>query len=188
MAYLCVGTCPYASFMTVDLVDHRRGSADKYSWMPPFDWSMAYENDRRWDEVRYDVDDPWFVQVVGDSVEVARVELDDPGNINPDYTGVPTIGPERLEIQFIEVAPRLADARSVRAWCRCSPSATGTAGCSRTARMTTASGRGWAGKVRPSGRRLARAFRPAGPASAGVPVVITVASRHRGFGAPRRGW
>ena len=90
--------------MTVDLVDHYRGSADKYSWMPPFDWSMAYKNERWWDEVRYYVDDPWFVQVVENGVEVARVEFDDPGDINPDYTGVPTIGPERLEIQFIEVA------------------------------------------------------------------------------------
>jgi ribosomal protein S18 acetylase RimI-like enzyme len=90
--------------MTVDLVDHHRGSADKYSWMPPFDWSMAYKNERWWDEVRYYVDDPWFVQVVENGVEVARVEFDDPGDINPDYTGVPTIGPERLEIQFIEVA------------------------------------------------------------------------------------
>ena len=43
-------------------------------------------------------------------------------------------------------------------------------------------------KVRPPGWRLARAFRPAGPGSAGVQVMITVASRRRGFGAPRRGW
>jgi hypothetical protein len=27
--------------------------------------SMSYENERWWDEVRYYVDDPWFVQVVG---------------------------------------------------------------------------------------------------------------------------
>jgi GNAT superfamily N-acetyltransferase len=90
--------------MTLDLLDHHRGSADTYSWMPPFDWSMAYVNARWWDEVRYYVDDPWFVQVVEDGAEVARVEFDDPGDINPDYTGVPTIGPDRLEIQFIEVA------------------------------------------------------------------------------------
>ena len=44
--------------MTLDLVDHHRGSADKYSWMPPFDWSIAYENERWWDEVRYYVEDP----------------------------------------------------------------------------------------------------------------------------------
>jgi hypothetical protein len=90
--------------MNVDFVDNHRGSADKYSWMPSFDWSTAYENERWWDEVRYYVDDPWFVQVMEDGVEVARVELDDPGDVNPNYTGVPTIGPERLEIQFIEVA------------------------------------------------------------------------------------
>lgn len=39
-----------------------------------------------------------------DDVEVARVEIDDPGGINPAYTGVPDLDPERLEIQFIEVA------------------------------------------------------------------------------------
>lgn len=44
------------------------------------------------------------MQVLGDGAEVARVELDDPGGINPEYVGVPTLGPERLEIQFIEVA------------------------------------------------------------------------------------
>jgi hypothetical protein len=32
--------------------------------------------------------------------------LDDPGEINPDYTGVPTIGLERLEIQLIEATAR----------------------------------------------------------------------------------
>lgn len=128
--------------MAVDLVDHHRGSADKYSWMPPFDWSMAYKNERWWDEVRCYVDDPWFVQVVENGVEVARVEFDDPGDINPDYTGVPTIGPERLEIQLIEVATAARGREIGTRWCRCSPSATGTAGSSRTARTPTASGRG----------------------------------------------
>jgi GNAT superfamily N-acetyltransferase len=91
--------------MTPKLFDYRRGSADKHSWRPPFDWAVAYENDQWWDEVRYDhVGEPWFVRVLEDGVEVARVELDDPGGINPTYTDVPMIGPERLEIQFIEVA------------------------------------------------------------------------------------
>jgi len=90
--------------MPLQLVDHHRGLADRYSWMPPFDWSMAYENELWCDEVRYYVDDPRFVQVLEDGVEVARVEFDDPGDINPDYTDVPTTGPERLEIQRIEVA------------------------------------------------------------------------------------
>jgi GNAT superfamily N-acetyltransferase len=42
--------------------------------------------------------------VLEDGVEVARVELDDDAGINPTYANVPTIGPERLEIQYIEVA------------------------------------------------------------------------------------
>ena len=91
--------------MPLQLIHHRRGPADRYSWLPPFDWSIAYENERWWDEPRhYYVGQPWFVQVLGDGAEVARVELDDPGGINPEYAGVPTLGPERLEIQFIEVA------------------------------------------------------------------------------------
>lgn len=91
--------------MPLQLIDHHRGPADRYSWLPPFDWSIAYENERWWDEPRhYYVGQPWFVQVLGDGTELARVELDDPGGINPEYAGVPTLGPERLEIQFIEVA------------------------------------------------------------------------------------
>ena len=35
---------------------------------------------------------------------MARVDLDDPGGINPAYRGIPELGDERLEIQFIEVA------------------------------------------------------------------------------------
>jgi len=92
--------------MAIELVDHhRRGSADQYSWLPPFDWNVAYENGRWWDEPRhYYVGEPWFVQVLEGDDEVARVELDDPGGVNPQYSDVPKLGAERLEIQFIEVA------------------------------------------------------------------------------------
>lgn len=44
------------------------------------------------------------MQVLEGGVEVARVELDDPGGINPEYADVPQLGPERLEIQFFKVA------------------------------------------------------------------------------------
>jgi hypothetical protein len=51
------------------------------------------------------VSEPWFVQVLDNGVEVARVELDDPGGINRTYANVPVVGDdERLEIQLIEVA------------------------------------------------------------------------------------
>jgi GNAT superfamily N-acetyltransferase len=94
-----------AAAVDLELVDHRRGAADKYSWLPPFDRAAAYENEQWWDDVRYYyVDEPWFVQVLEDGAEVARVELDDPGGINPTYANVPVIGPERLEVQLIEVA------------------------------------------------------------------------------------
>lgn len=90
--------------MTLTLTDLHRGDADRYSWTPPFDSSIAYENEHWWDGVPHFVDDPWFVQVLEGGIEVARVELDDPGGINPDYMGVPHLGDERLEIQFIGVA------------------------------------------------------------------------------------
>ena len=70
--------------MTLTLIDLHRGGADRYSWTPPFDSSIAYEHEHWWSDVPY--------------------LLDDPGGINPDYTGVPDLGDERLEIQFIGVA------------------------------------------------------------------------------------
>jgi GNAT superfamily N-acetyltransferase len=90
--------------MTLESVDHRRGTADKYSWMPAFDPEVAYEHSHWWDEVRYLEDDPWFVQVLEGGVEVARVELVEGGGLNTTYAGVPVIGDERLMIHLIEVA------------------------------------------------------------------------------------
>lgn len=91
--------------MALEFVDYHRGAADKYSCAPRFDTAIAYEHPHRWDEVRYYVNDPWFVQVVDVAgLEVARVELDEPGGINPKDTDVPELGDERLEIQFIEVS------------------------------------------------------------------------------------
>lgn len=72
--------------------------------MPPFDSEIAYENSHWWDHVRYGDDDPWFVQVLADDAEVARVELVEDGGVNPTYAGVPVIGDERLMIHLIEVA------------------------------------------------------------------------------------
>ncbi|MEE2062273.1 GNAT family N-acetyltransferase [Rhodococcus artemisiae] len=90
--------------MTLKLADLRRGDADRYSWYPTFDSAVAYENEHWWDAPNYDDDSTWYVQVLEDDAEVARVKLDDPGDINPEYAGVPIVGPERLEILFIEVA------------------------------------------------------------------------------------
>lgn len=53
------------------------------------------------------MDGPWFVQLLADAVELARVELDNAGGVNPAYTDVPELGNERLEIQFLEVAAAL---------------------------------------------------------------------------------
>lgn len=105
--------------MSLELVDLRRGDANRYSWVPPFNFETAYENERWWGDVPYLFDDPWYVQVLDGGAEVARVELDDPGGINPEYVDVPELGPERLEIQFLEVATaergRGVGARVVRA-------------------------------------------------------------------------
>lgn len=88
--------------MTVELVDLRPAESDERWWRPPFDYEVVYEHPHWWK--RQLGRDPWFVQVLEHSNEVARVEFDDPGGINPDYANVPKLGDERLEIQFIEVA------------------------------------------------------------------------------------
>jgi len=48
-------------------------------------------------------DDPWYVQVLENGVEVAQVELEEDVDID-HYADVPKIGLERLAVQFIEVA------------------------------------------------------------------------------------
>ncbi|MGH3633534.1 MAG: GNAT family N-acetyltransferase [Mycobacterium sp.] len=123
-----------------EVIDHRRGDASN-SWLPPFAWTVDYENERWWDEPHhYYVGEPWFVQVLADGDEVARVELDDPGGINPQYVSVPKLRAERLEIQFIEVAAaargRGIGTRVVRAIELRHP----PGGCSPTARKRTGSG------------------------------------------------
>lgn len=71
--------------------------------MPPFDPEVSYENGQWWDYVRSD-DDPWFVQVLENDTEVARVVLVEDGGFNAAHVGVPVIGDERLMIHQIEVA------------------------------------------------------------------------------------
>lgn len=88
--------------MTLELIDLRPGPSDERWWQPPFDYGVVYEHPHWWQ--RQLGDEPWFVQVLERGVEVARVELDDPGGIDPEYANVPELGDERLEIQFIEVA------------------------------------------------------------------------------------
>lgn len=89
--------------MTLELVDLRPAAADDRCWIPSFDFAVVYEHPHWWN--RQLGDEPWLVQVLEHGIEVARVELDDPGDINPNYAGVPELVDERLEIQFIEVAP-----------------------------------------------------------------------------------
>jgi hypothetical protein len=93
---------PVESTVDLKLIDHRRGPADDRGWKPPFDFAVDYAHPHWWN--RQLGEDPWFVQVLEGDVEVARVEFDDPGGINPSYANVPELGDERLEIQFIEVA------------------------------------------------------------------------------------
>jgi GNAT superfamily N-acetyltransferase len=88
--------------MTLKLVDLRPAASDGRWWTPPFDSTVDYEHPHWWN--RQVGDEPWFVQVLEHGTEVARVEFDDPGGINPNFEGVPKLGDERLEIQFIEVA------------------------------------------------------------------------------------
>ena len=92
--------------LSIELIDRRRGDADKDRWAP---FELAGDFEPRWWMLRDFglLCDPWFVQVVRDGDEVARVELDEKvsleGYLGP--SGLP--GPAPLEIQFIEVSPRL---------------------------------------------------------------------------------
>ncbi|MBF9519555.1 GNAT family N-acetyltransferase [Mycobacteroides chelonae] len=89
--------------MTLEFVEHRGEAAVKRSWTP-FPSSDNYENPHWWSSASGAIGDPWFVQVLEDGVEVARVQFDERGGVNPEYTDVPELGDERLKVQFIEVA------------------------------------------------------------------------------------
>lgn len=86
--------------MRLELIDLL--GADRWS-RPPFDRAVAYEREDWWNKPR-GFRNPWYVQVLEGGAEVARVELDESGGINPDYVRAPKLGPERLEIQKFEVA------------------------------------------------------------------------------------
>ena len=101
--------------MTLELIDLRPAASDERWWRPPFDSQVAYAHPHWWS--RQLGDDPWFVQVRERGVEVARVELDDPGGINPEYANVPMLRDERLEIQFIEVAAAARGRGVGGKWC-----------------------------------------------------------------------
>ena len=88
--------------MNLVLRDLRRGPGDdKYVWMP-FEVNDQF-NGEWWDRVPYLDDDPHYVQVLLDGVEVARVELDH-GFRGSEHVDAPKLGASALEIQFIEVA------------------------------------------------------------------------------------
>lgn len=79
--------------MTFEFVDLRRGAANRYSWVPPFDELQRYDHDRWWDEVRELDDAPWYVQVLdvkrhGPAIVALRTQhhLQDPGPPGPRHT------------------------------------------------------------------------------------------------------
>lgn len=90
--------------MPLEFVDHH-GDAAQSLWWTPFTSSEDYEHLDWWRDGGGTIGDPWFVQVLEDGAEVARVQLDDHGGANPTYTNVPEVGRKPwLKIQFIEVA------------------------------------------------------------------------------------
>lgn len=90
--------------MTLELVDHRAPAAVKHTWTP-FASAEGYEHPDWWSDAGGAVGDPWFVQVLERGVEVARVQLDERGGINPSYAVRPSaVYDKLLEIQHIEVA------------------------------------------------------------------------------------
>lgn len=89
--------------VTLELVDHHAPAAVKNSWTP-FPSSEGYEHADWWSDAGGAVGDPWFVEVLEDGVQVARVQLDERGGIGTDYAGAPAIDTDDLlEIQNIEV-------------------------------------------------------------------------------------
>ena len=89
--------------MTLRLVDLRPGPSDDRWWMPPFNDAVSYAHPDWWNPHLFGTDDPWYVQVLEDDTEVARIELKEDVEIE-HYANVPVVGSERLEIAFIEVA------------------------------------------------------------------------------------
>ena len=85
----------------LEFVEKRRGAENRYAWTP-LEESAEFTPDW-WDDPPYLLNDPWYVQVLSDVVEVARVELDNTVHVN-HYDGAPHLGSTALEIQFIEVA------------------------------------------------------------------------------------
>jgi hypothetical protein len=89
--------------LALELIDHRGDPAAKHLWTP-FASSTGYEHPDWWNSVGGAVGDPWFVEVLEDGVEVARVHLDESGAINPAYADVPALdSSDLLKIQHIEV-------------------------------------------------------------------------------------
>ena len=150
--------------MLLELVDLRPNSSDDRWWVPPFADDVDYEHPHWWN--RQLGEEPWFVQVLDQTgTEVARVEFDDPGGINPEYANVPNIGVERLEIQFLEVAAGFRGRGVGGRWCAASWSGTPTADSLPTARAPTASGNPLAGRhstTQPAATGLCSSSRPAG--------------------------
>lgn len=89
--------------MTLELIDYRAPAAVKKSWTP-FPSSEGYEHADWWSDAGGAVGDPWFIEVLEDGVQVARVQLDERGGIGTHYAGAPAIDTgDLLEIQNIEV-------------------------------------------------------------------------------------
>jgi hypothetical protein len=89
--------------LALKFIDHRGDPAAKHLWTP-FASSIGYEHPDWWSNAGGAVGDPWFVEVLEDGVEVARVKLDERGHIHKEYAGAPAIdSSDLLEIQNIEV-------------------------------------------------------------------------------------
>ncbi|MGV0875183.1 GNAT family N-acetyltransferase [Mycolicibacterium sp. XJ879] len=87
----------------IELIEKRRGGADKYTWLP-FESSDDYEREDWWDSPPYLEDDPLFLQALRSGNEVGRVHLVDRKMWLSDSYGVdPKIEALALQIHLIEV-------------------------------------------------------------------------------------
>jgi GNAT superfamily N-acetyltransferase len=98
LAYVRMGA------MVLMLVELRPPALGSGLWSPRFDTAGEYERRDWWRDEHYLSEDIWYVQVLEEGTEVARVLLTRGTQISELFVDVPDLGSARLEVERIEVA------------------------------------------------------------------------------------
>jgi GNAT superfamily N-acetyltransferase len=91
-----------SSIVVLELIERRRGRADRYSWTP-FEPSEDFNHDW-WDRPPYGEDDPWYVQALRAGDEVGRVKFQDRKMSLRGYGVDPQLAANALDIGLLEVS------------------------------------------------------------------------------------